>query len=236
MKKVVFIYRAILSLVLLLPLTACICSKCGDNCEKGIRVNGVLLKYENSVSISQGYEDNSLDIKGGTLSVDLIGYSKPQADLKIEYWEYEPGDATILLNKGKISWESKSHKPVSLTSINGNIPEGLNLTIESGTGETKLNSLKGNQSISIDTGTGKTEVSNSQFDKLEIDSGTGSVTVFSTSINNCSIDTGTGSVSIKNSVIEDAEIETGTGNIILEKSKINKQNFMTGTGKVKAKD
>lgn len=234
MKKVAFICGAILSLVWLLTLTACICSKCEDKCEKGVRVNGVLLKYKNSVSISQSYEDNYLDIKGGTLSVDLIGHSKPQADLKIEYWEYEPGDATILLNKGKISWESKSNKPVSLTSISGNIPEGLNLTIESGTGKTKLNSLKGNQYISLDKGTGKTEVSNSQFDKLDIESGTGSVTLFNTSINECSINTGTGSVNIKNSVIENAEIETGTGDIILEKSKINKQNFITGTGKVKA--
>ena len=232
MKKEVIIWVAILSLFLLLTLSACIYVNCDDHCEKGVRVNGVNLKYRNSASLSQSYEDNNLEIQGGTISIDLKGHSKPQADLQVEYWEYEPGDATIILKKGKISWESKSKKPVSLTRISGSIPEGLNLTIESGTGETKLDAMKGNQSISIDKGTGRTEISNSQFNQLNIDSGTGYVTLINTNISKGSIDTGTGSVNLKNCVIEDALIETGTGNIVIEKSKINKQNFKTGTGKV----
>ena len=236
MKKEVIIWVAILSLFLLLTLSACIYVNCDDHCEKGVRVNGVNLKYRNSASLSQSYEDNNLEIQGGTISIDLKGHSKPQADLQVEYWEYEPGDATIILKKGKISWESKSKKPVSLTRISGSIPEGLNLTIESGTGETKLDAMKGNQSISIDKGTGRTEISNSQFNQLNIDSGTGYVTLINTNISKGSIDTGTGSVNLKNCVIEDALIETGTGNIVIEKSKINKQNFKTGTGKVMTQD
>ena len=232
MKKEVIIWVAILSLFLLLTLSACIYVNCDDHCEKGVRVNGVNLKYRNSASLSQSYEDNNLEIQGGTISIDLKGHSKPQADLQVEYWEYEPGDATIILKKGKISWESKSNKPVSLTRISGSIPEALNLNIETGTGETKLDAIKGNQSISVDKGTGRTEISNSQFNQLTINSGTGYVTLINTSISKCSIDTGTGSVNLKNSVIEDAMIETGTGDIIIEKSKINKQNFTTGTGKV----
>ncbi|MEN6444506.1 MAG: DUF4097 family beta strand repeat-containing protein [Candidatus Cloacimonas sp.] len=233
MKKEVIICVAILSLFLLLTLSACICVNCNDNCEKGVSVDGVNLKYKNSVSLSQRYEDDNLKIEGGTLSVDLKGQSKPQADLQVEYWEYEPGDATILLKKGKISWETKSNKPVSLTRITGSIPEGLNLTIESGTGETKLDAIKGNQSVLIDNGTGRTEISNSQFNQLNVNSGTGYVTLINTTINKCSIETGTGSVNLKNSVIENAEIETGTGDLVIDKSKINKQNFTTGTGKVR---
>jgi len=76
MKKEVIICMAIQSLFLLLTLSACIPVNCDDNCEKGVRVNGVTLKYKNSASLSQSYEDNNLEIKSFTAFGSFLYFSK----------------------------------------------------------------------------------------------------------------------------------------------------------------
>ena len=221
----------VLSLAIVLFLSGCICGKYDSN-DKGVKVNGVALNHKNEVTLSERYNYDYLIINGETLSLSITGHSEPKINLQIQYWEYKPNDAKFNLKNGKLSYETKSGNPISLISITGNIPENLNLDIETGTGKTTLTNMRGNQTISIDAGTGSILISDSKLKKFSAKTGTGSIIIDNSNINTTLVESGTGSVHLIKSNIDTASVETGTGNIILENSNINKQQFNTGTGKV----
>ena len=219
----------VISLTIMLFFSACICVR-KDNIEQGVKVNGVTLNYENEVTLSEGYDSNFLTIDGETLSLNIKGSSEPKINLQLKYWEYKPGDAKFSLKKEKLSYETKSGKPVSLFSITGSIPKNLNLNISTGTGKVNLSDMIGEQTITIQAGTGSIIVSESKLKKLSAETGTGSIIIDKCNIDTTLLESGTGSVHLNKSNIDMASVNTGTGNIILENSNINKQYFETGTG------
>lgn len=174
-------------------------------------VDGIHLKYENAVNLSQTYSGDSLEIEGGTLTVDVKGNPEPKVNLQINYMEYAQGDATLSITDGKIAANTKSGKPIAITSIVGTIPNHLSLNISSGTGSISIADIANSGSASINTGTGEVDVTQCQLNVLVINTGTGAVT-------------------LQNSKIAKADVSTGTGDIILKNSQVEKRNFSMGTG------
>jgi hypothetical protein len=182
MKHNYFTYWLWFPTVLLLGLLGCVGTHKADAALGGTKVNGVWLQYQNAATIVQDCDTDSIEILGGTLSLDLHGTPEPGVNLQVSYMEYLPGDATIYLENGKISSGSKSGKPVAINSITGSIPEGLSLAVNNGTGKAKLTALKGNQSVSINIGTGSIDVIDSRFNSLFVKTGTGSVGLKNSSV------------------------------------------------------
>lgn len=212
MNKIAFQRIAMIAFSSLFMLVGCTVMD-GRSSDGWTEVQGVRLKHENTVKLSQSYPHSSLEIEGGTMSIELKGQLSPSLDLTVTYMEYEPGDATIYVDDNEISTRSKSGKPVAITSVTGRIPEHLNLEIDLGTGDAFLTNLNNAKHIEIETGTGAVKISNSRIQKLDVD-------------------TGTGRVSLQGSTIEHAVVKTGTGDIVLSQSQITKRDFHTGTGKV----
>ncbi len=177
-------------------------------------LDGVKLKYDNAISLSSKYDLPNLEILGGTLSVSLKGHAVSDMSLAIKYKEYEPGDATVYFSDGKIQTKSKSGKPVAIYDITGDIPEHLELSIKSGTGDIELSGLKGRQNIAINSGTGDLELIGSSIGTLSVKMGTGSITLSDSQIDAVSIKTGTGDLILNNSIINQQDFSTGTGKII----------------------
>ena len=213
MKHNISTYWLWLVTVALLGLIGCVWIKNAGEQRSLTVVDGVQLKHQNAITLSQDYDSDSLEIMGETLSLELQGIKEPKVHIRISYMEYLPGDATVYLAKGKITSRTKSGKPVAICSIMGNIPEGLNLDIKNGTGSAMLTALKGNQNVNITTGTGSIDVIDSRFTCLNAK-------------------TGTGSIGLKDSNVQEVKVKTGTGNINLSKSTISKRDFYVGTGKI----
>ncbi len=178
-----------------------------------VLVDGIPLEHKGEIGINDNYSSSRLEISQGTMFAELNGSPEAKVNLKVEYLEFQPGDASITLEDGELKTSSKSGNPVAITRISGSIPEKLGLNLEIGTGSVKLNNLKGNQIVNIDTGTGSIILNGCSLDKLSANSGTGNVSLSACKINS-------------------AEIDTGTGDIILQNSQVGKREFNTGTGKV----
>ena len=221
----------VLILMMMLAIQACVIS-CDGVIDENSTVDGYKLEYEGQTTLAQTYTADTLEIESGIATIDLKGDSGSSLNLLIGYREYEPGDASISIQDGKITTSSKSGKPVLLTSIVGTIPANLNLKVESGTGSVALAQLSQSASVAIETGTGKVVLSDVQSKSIGIDTGTGAVNMDRCLAVSAVVNTGTGSIYMSESYIEEAEVNTGTGSLNLKNSTIERQKFVSGTGKL----
>ncbi|MDD2543977.1 MAG: DUF4097 family beta strand repeat-containing protein [Candidatus Cloacimonetes bacterium] len=220
-----------LIIFLMLGLPACQIS-CNGVSEDNTVLDGYRLNHTGEIELNESYTGNLLELSGGVAGMELNGVTEPRARILVKYKEYEPSDAIITLSEGKIKTESKSGKPVLLTSITGTIPNNLNLNIETGTGSVKLSDMQRVSMLNIETGTGRVDLRNIQSKALNLDTGTGSVNLDKCVAVTAEINTGTGSINLKDSYIESAEVESGTGGLYLKNSTIVKQDFDSSTGKI----
>ncbi len=212
-------------------LSICACNVSG-NFNGKIVVNNVVLDYDNSTRIAESYQAGELEIDLGSGDVKIRGNSGSELNLMVEYKEYKPGDATILIKNGKLSYETKSGKPAAIMGVSGTVPQSVSLKIDTGSGDVEVAEMRGNRDLSIDTGSGKVKVSNCALIKLQADTGSGGVDIAESSITKLDADTGSGNVSLIGSRIGSAKVNTGSGNIRIIDSEIEHRMFETGSGKV----
>jgi DUF4097 and DUF4098 domain-containing protein YvlB len=220
-----------LILILLLSIQACVIS-CDGISEENMTVDGSKLEHTGEILLDESFANDHLKVSGGIAGIELGGVAETQARIRVKYREFEPSDAIITLSEGQIKTDSKSGKPVLITSISGTIPNNLNLFIESGTGSVKVSDMQQIALLDVDSGTGKVDLQNIQSKAIILDTGTGSVNLDQCVAVSAEINTGTGSISLRDSYIESAEVDTGTGSIYLNDSTIVKHDFNSGTGKI----
>ncbi|MDD4309189.1 MAG: DUF4097 family beta strand repeat-containing protein [Candidatus Cloacimonetes bacterium] len=215
-------YIIIASLLAVTTLTSCKNSDkyfkdvVDNKVNSNIMVDGIPLQYKGETVLNEPFSGRELSVVESTLNTELQGVSGNEIFLQINYLEFEPGDASFMIEDGKLSFSTKSGNPAAITKITGSIPSSLGLNYEIGTGSLKLSNLDSDQACNLVTGTG-------------------SIILRNCTIQNLAAKTGTGSISITDCLIETADLETGTGNIDLLRSQIKDRNFSTGTGKVTEK-
>jgi len=220
-----------LILILLLGIQACQVS-CNGISEGNTLVEGYRLNYVGEIELNEAYSHDSLELSGGIAGIELNGVAEQHARVLVKYKEYEPSDAIISFSEGKIKTESKSGKPVLLTSVSGTIPNNLKLNVESGTGTIKIANMQRSAGLKVGSGTGKVDLRNIQSKDISLDTGTGSVNLENCVAVRAEINTGTGSIKLKDSYIESAMVESGTGSLYLKDSTIVQHEFSSGTGKI----
>ena len=184
--------------------------------DSNVIVDGIPLQHKGETVLNEPFSGKELIVEEGTLNTELQGVSGNDINLQIGYLEFEPGDASFMIEDGKLSYTTKSGKPAAITKLTGSIPSSLGLSFEIGTGSLQLSNLNSKQACNVETGTGSIILQTCTLQQLTAQSGTGSI-----SLTDCNI--------------ESADLETGTGNIDLIRSQIENRNFSTGTGKVTEK-
>jgi len=227
MKKLILL----LVIALLLAAQACVIG-CDGIADHNTTVGGYKLEHSGEQKIQLDPGLNELDIEVGIAEIDLNGVGASAPELIVAYQEYRPGDAIIRVEDGEIKTDSKSGKPVLITSISGTVPANMNLSIENGTGPTKISNLKDISSLEVESGTGKVALVSIRSKHISLECGTGRVNMEDCIAVNAVIDTGTGSVDMKDSYIEFAEVSSGTGSLNLVNSTIEHPEFDSGVGKL----
>ncbi len=167
--------------------------------------------------------------------------------------EYNPDklDVEILYSNGNLSVIEKTKRRNNNGNVNSKyrlqIPDGLEIKVNTGTGDIVLKDVSAESKIN--TGTGKILMEKYTGDS-KLNSGTGSVELIN-SKGEITLNSGTGDVAIKNSDGElaansgtgDVEVEnaggkisanSGTGDVVASNIKLDgKGNFNSGTGDVK---
>jgi len=215
-------------LLLLFGLMSCLI---GSNDDVTV-VNGIRLEYENTTTIEQLYEQDTLIIDTGSGNVKLNGVPGKSLKLEVAFMEYEPGDASIVISNNELSYDTKSGKPAMIMSVSGTIPQHLALDIDTGSGDVSLNDMQDSPMISIDSGSGNVSISKTAVSNLFADTGSGNVEIDHSVANTFEADTGSGNVSLSDSRILNANIDTGSGDIHLLRSEIRNRQFDTGSGDV----
>ncbi|MCB5280213.1 MAG: DUF4097 domain-containing protein [Candidatus Cloacimonetes bacterium] len=195
-------------------------------------VNNVVLEYENSTIVQQGYDLDQMMIDVSSGNVGLKGIPQKDITLKVSYMEYKPGDARIVFKNGELTYETKSGKPALITGIAGTIPQDIALTVDTGSGNVSIADMRSNKNLVLDSGSGSVTISDCQLQELVADTGSGDVALRESSVRTLVADTGSGDVTVSNSRITNAEIDTGSGNIRLIGSEIISREFDTGSGKI----
>ncbi len=215
--------------LIVFALSACIIVNENSNV---VKVDGVELKYENQITISQAYDYDELMLDIGSGEINLNGRQSNQVELTISYFEFEPEDASLSLVDGGIKTSSKTNKPVLIRNITGNIPQNLKLEIDTGSGDLKIIGLKNSPLLSLDTGSGNVKVYESQIKRLVADTGSGDIMISKCQIENLVADTGSGNLVMHDSKINLARANTGSGDIMLQDCEIGQREFSTGSGGV----
>lgn len=195
-------------------------------------VKGVKLNYVNEIDIHQIYELSHLELSGGTFSTNLQGDDDGVIDIRVQYYEYRPGDASLYIEDGLLMARSISGNPVSIFKVIGRVPQSTSLRINAGTGRTIISDMDRCHEIYVYVGTGNIEISRSNVGKLCLSSGTGSITLSHSNVESGVVSTGTGSITLSHSKVESGVVTTGTGNIIVNNSFITRKDFNVGTGKI----
>ncbi|MCB5260811.1 MAG: DUF4097 family beta strand repeat-containing protein [Candidatus Cloacimonetes bacterium] len=176
-------------------------------------VNGITLNHKGEMSISMVYSSDILSLELKSSSVLLKGRASKKINIRIEYWEFEPGDAIIRLEDSSLVTSSISGKPVLISSVSGLYPDDIDYDVSVTNGDIEIVSMRSNS--------------------IKAFSGNGTISLNDSNVFNLSAKSETGDLEAYNSAIHTAVMETGTGNIILNNTKIKKRNINNGTGKLK---
>lgn len=195
-------------------------------------VDNVVLNYDNTTIVAEAYQEAVLELDLGSGAVNLMGSAEAELNLKVDYKEFNPGDATIIIKNGKLTFETKSGKPAAIMGVSGTIPLSVSLKIDTGSGIVEIAELTGSQDVRIESGSGKIRALNCELNKLQASSGSGNVDILQSTITSLHADTGSGNVSLTGCRIGTAKVSTGSGNIILQDSQIEHRLFQTGSGRV----
>ncbi|MDD3050620.1 MAG: DUF4097 family beta strand repeat-containing protein [Candidatus Cloacimonetes bacterium] len=179
--------------------------------------NGDNLKYERSENLNTIYKEKSFKIDVGSGTVNVNGNDEGLIDLEVTFFEYEPRDAELSISHGKIEYKTKSDKQISISSITGTVPNGVDLVIDTGSGSVILTDYGKSSALMIDTGSGSIKVSNISDVKDVI------------------FDTGSGDIIIENLISsERLHADTGSGDVIADNVQISERAiFDTGSGVVR---
>ncbi len=249
MKNDKMIKMPFLLLVLLLPIiTSCIDDWDIDWEKEKVKVDNVWLRHKRVISFTHSADVSKLDVDSHHGEYKLTGGS--EFDLEVTIYEKKENDVFLTFEDGYLKAKSKSGSSCTIGSINGEIPNGINLIIDSGAGNLSLSNFNG-LDVDLDIGAGKVNIDSCSIKNLDIDCGagsmsfsllkaqlididcgTGSIKFTDVSAENIKADTGVGSISATDCVAENVDFNTGIGSINTDNCQFKNKDFSTGLGHI----
>lgn len=194
------------------------------------------LSYYNEAMLYQVCDLGQLEVSVSGAEIELEGSDDEIIDLVVGFNECRPGDARIYIENGKIKARSISGKQVSITKIEGEIPQWLNLKISNTSGNIDISDMQDSHKIYVSSSSGNVSVEDSEAAELDIQVGSGNVCLIDNSAYEAKIRAGSGNVYLEDSEINSIDIQVGSGNITFKDCELDYGSVTTGSGDIILKD
>ncbi|MHC4845626.1 MAG: DUF4097 family beta strand repeat-containing protein [Planctomycetota bacterium] len=243
--------------VLLISVTGCHISVGGwDSHSGGVSVrdgtmymDGVELAYDRWVDVQADMGDaTDASISTATGEISLRGKPGSGVSLQVHlHSEYE-GDGGARFVAGKLEAVEGEGK-VYINDVRGTIPEDISVSLATGTGWIRLDDMKGNRTLELDSGTGPIDLGNTtaglveiamgtsdirltgtQADRIDVETGTGDLVITGGGAGSLEIDTGTGDVKLSGARFDTILVDSGTGDVVVEDCEVGRVEMDSGTG------
>lgn len=218
-------------------------------------VDGVSLPNKRWVPVEVPVGTGSLELGSATSDIVLAGSPDGASHLEVQLFSEVEGDGTVKVDGGKLVTASAAGRMVIPNGLRGTLARGMQLAIDTGTGELRLEGLPDLTSlrlgsgtgelrltqcsggdVRIESGTGDVHIEGLKAGKLQIDTGTGSAQLAACTLSAIKISTGTGDVTLSDCNSGRTDVESGTGNVVLEgQNELGAATYDLGTGKVKTR-
>ncbi|MCP4547373.1 MAG: DUF4097 family beta strand repeat protein [bacterium] len=200
-----------------------------------LTVDGVKLKHKREIEL-KGKLDDFLEIESALGDIEIHGIPGSRARLRIEIYEYKPGDIEVELTQdGSIILESEGRHPGAIGNVYAEVPNRLDLEIETGLGDVSISDFIGDGSIDVDTGLGAVILKDiTNYRRLDIDTGKGDIYLGPVEdLEIVDLDTGMGAIKVKEAKVEEISASTGMGSIRFLDCDFDYVSGGTGMGSVK---
>lgn len=201
-----------------------------------IRVDGVKLEHRRTVELS-GSADGLLEIESVLGDLEIQAVSGDELRLRVEIYEYEPGDLDVELRRGRIVLNSRDGEPGAIGSVWAEVPEGLDLELTTGCGDIDVMGMKGSRSLVAETGLGDITFDDiKKVDEIEAATGKGDIRLGpAESIRMAELATGMGGIKVRDAEVEEIDTSSGMGSINFLDCRLGTVSGGTGMGKVRFK-
>lgn len=190
------------------------------------------LSYYNEAMLYQVCDLGQLEVSVSGAEIELEGSDDEIIDLVVGFNECRPGDAGIYIENGKIKARSISGKQVSITKIEGEIPQWLNLKISNTSGNVSVEDSEAAE-LDIQVGSGNVLLIDNSAYEAKIRAGSGNVYLEDSEINSIDIQVGSGNITFKDCELDYGSVTTGSGDIILKDSDYYDVDFKVGSGVIR---
>jgi DUF4097 and DUF4098 domain-containing protein YvlB len=221
-----------------LLITGCCLDLCNVYRGKGVKVDGVRLKHKRIVEID-GTLEKRFEVEGHAGDIEIRGIPGRQAHLRVEVYEYRPGDAEVRLTEsGDLVLETESGHPAAVGELSAELPRDLALRVETGMGEIEIRAMKGSPGMEISTGMGDVDLKNlADVLLIEASTGMGDLSLSSSeALERVTLSTGMGGIHVKHSAVNRIEVSSGMGSIDLRDCEFGRVTGSTGMGSIHFRD
>jgi len=197
-----------------------------------LTVDGTPLKFERWVDVSADLAGGSkLELGTASDAIRVNGVAGTTATLKARLYSEIEGDGKAVIENGRLVARSQGGGKVFINAIEGTVPAGLALDVQSGTGPIEVSALSGEANLYASSGTNTVRLRGCKTGPIKIDSGTGDVRLETVTTTTLGIENGTGDVFVEDTSAASANIESGTGDITLTRCKVTGvTELSSGTG------
>ncbi len=226
-----------LPLLALLAMGATAGSKSFEDWGKDhIRVDGERLEYRRTVELSGGGQD-LLEIESAMGDLEIHAVSGDEFRLRVEIYEYEPGDVEVELHRGRLVLHSRDDHATAVGSVWAEVPEGVDLELTTGYGDIDIEGMKGSRNIVAETGLGDVTLEGlDDVEEIEVATGKGDIRMGpAKGIEMAELATGMGGIKVLEAQIEEIDTATGMGGIRFLDCELGTVSGGTGMGKVRFK-
>ncbi|MCD4650360.1 MAG: DUF4097 domain-containing protein [Candidatus Cloacimonetes bacterium] len=136
--------------------------KCFENTREA-EVNNIPLKHTNSAEIEDIFNATCFEYEDSITEIILTGSSDKKCFFKVEYYEYEPDDATLLFTENTLSYKTKSGKPVLIASIDGTIPNDIDLLLSTSSGDIIVSGMMNPDKLDFRSSSGDIILKDTQY-------------------------------------------------------------------------
>jgi DUF4097 and DUF4098 domain-containing protein YvlB len=195
-------------------------------------MDGVELAFDRWVDVqAEMGEATNANISTATGEITLRGTSGSAVNLQVHLHSEFEGDGSARFAEGKLDAVEGSGK-VFINDVRGTIPDGVSVSLSTGTGWIRLEDMKGNRTLELNSGTGPIDLGNSTAGMVEVAMGTSEIRLTGTQADRIQVETGTGDLSITGGGAGSLEVDTGTGDVTLSSARFDSILVDSGTGDV----
>jgi DUF4097 and DUF4098 domain-containing protein YvlB len=196
--------------------------------------DGVALRSHRWVTVAVPAETGGLTLESGTADIDLA--SGPTS-LEVQLFSEVEGDGSVALQGDQPVASSAGGHAVVINGVRGTIAPEIALHVKNGTGNVRVDGLKGAHALDAESGTGDVSLSKCALGTVGVKCGTGRIELTDSTVESLNAENGTGDIRLKGCRLKGGRLESGTGDIVLSgHSDLGSASTQLGTGHVRNSD